>query len=112
MSSCDRALKHEKPGTLNSGLTDVSRLENLNVLGLKALRAFRHAEFNGLAFLEAPESTRLDRREMYEDIFTVLAADKAESLCIVKPLHCSLFQCVVPVFLNFLLRRALAAWSG
>src|SRR4051812_25080043 len=38
---------------------------------------------------------------MYKDIFAVLAADKAESLRIVKPLHCSLFHCVVPVFLNF-----------
>lgn len=112
MSGFDGGLKNTKSPELNSGLTDVARLENLNVLGLKALGAFRHAEFNGLAFLEAPESTRLDRREMHEDIFTVLAADKAESLCVVKPLHCSLFQCVVPVLLNFLLRRALAAWSG
>src|ERR1700730_17227741 len=106
------AQKHEKPGTLNSGLTNVARLENLNVLGLKALRAFRHVEFNGLTFLEAPKATRLDRREMYEDIFTVLPANKAEPLRIVKPLHCSLFHCFVPVFLNFLLRRSVAAWSG
>ncbi len=106
------AQKHEKPGTLNSGLEEVARLENLNVLGLKALGAFGHGEFDGLTFLKAAESTGRNRREMYEDIFAVLPADKAESLRIVKPLHCSLFHCVVPVFLNFLLRRSVAAWSG
>jgi hypothetical protein len=29
---------------------------------------------------------------VHEDIFAVLAADKAKSLCVVKPLHCSLFH--------------------
>ena len=67
-----------------------SRLENLNVFGLKALGALGHGEFNGLAFLEAPESTGRDRREMHENILAVLAADKAESLRIVKPLYWSL----------------------
>jgi hypothetical protein len=29
---------------------------------------------------------------MHEDIFAVLAADKAKSLCVVKLLYCSLFH--------------------
>ena len=104
--------RREKPETLDSGLTDVALSENPNVLGLKALRAFSHIEFNGLTFLKAPEPIRLNRREMYKDISAVLTADKAESFRIVKPLYCSLFHCVVPMFLNFLLRRSVAAWSG
>jgi len=93
-------------------LGKAERLQNLNVFGLKALGAFGHVELNGLAFLKAAESAGSDRGEMYEDIFAVLPADKAESLRIVKPLYSSLFHCVVPVFLNFLLRRSVAAWSG
>src|SRR5579884_1857421 len=88
------------------------RLQNLDVFRLEAFGAFGHVELNGLAFLKAAESAGSDGREMYEDIFAVLAADKAESLRIVKPLYSSLFHCVVPVFLNFLLRRSVAAWSG
>jgi hypothetical protein len=84
-------------------------LQNLNILGLKALRALGHIELNGLTFLEAPEPIRLNRGEMHKDIFTGLPAYKAEPLGVVKPLHCSLFHYVVPVFLNFLLRRPVAA---
>jgi hypothetical protein len=40
---------------------------------------------------------------MHENIFAILAADEAKSLCVVKPLHCSLFHFVVPVS-EFLLR--------
>jgi len=89
-----------------------SFLENLNVLGLKAFGAAGHIECDGLTFLKAPEPIRLDGGEMHEDILAVLAADEAKPLRIVKPLYCSLFHCVVPVFVNFLLRRPVAAWSG
>jgi hypothetical protein len=37
---------------------------------------------------------------VYEDIFAVLAADKAKSLCVVKPLHCSLFHDLSCSFLS------------
>ena len=104
--------KLAKPGTVIPGPAEVVRLENLDVFGLEALRAPSNGEFNRLAFLQAAESVRLNRRKMHEDIFAVLAADEAESLRVVKPLYCSLFHCVVPVFLNFLLRRSVAAWSG
>jgi hypothetical protein len=51
---------------------------------------------------------------VHEDIFAILAADKSKSFCVVKPLHCSLFHCVVPFsfVLNFLLRRSDATESG
>jgi hypothetical protein len=47
---------------------------------------------NCLAFLEALEAARIDRRVMNEHILAVLAADKAKPLGIVKPLYCSLFH--------------------
>jgi hypothetical protein len=45
-----------------------------------------------LAFLQATEASGLDRGEVYEYIFTVLAADKSKTLRVVKPLYSSLFH--------------------
>jgi len=81
-------------------------LESLNVLGLEALRALCHGKLYRLAFLQALESAVLDRREMHEDIVAGLTADKAEALCIIEPLHCSLFhRCYLCFIVKFLLRK-------
>jgi hypothetical protein len=34
---------------------------------------------------------------MHKDILAVLAADETKPLGVVKPLHCSLFHCFVPL---------------
>jgi hypothetical protein len=74
-------------------------LSDLYVRGLEAFRAFCDFELNGLAFLQAPVSGALDFALMDEDVaLATCAADKAKSLCVVKPLHCSLFH--KHVFLN------------
>jgi hypothetical protein len=78
---------------------------------LEAFWAASYIELYRLAFLKAAETVRLDCREMYENVFAILAADEAKSLCVVKPLHCSLFHCVVPVS-EFLAEKIGAADSG
>jgi hypothetical protein len=76
---------------LPENISDV-HLDYGHVLCLQALRALDDAELHGLAFLKATETIRLNRRKMHEDIFAVLAADKAKAFCVVKPLHRSLFH--------------------
>jgi len=76
-------------------------LDSLNVFGLQALGAFGDAELHRLALLEALESARLDGREMHENVFARLAADKAVALGVIEPLYCSLFHvfCTLVSFL-------------
>jgi hypothetical protein len=38
-----------------------------------------------LAFLQAAEAARLNRREMHENIFAILPADEAKTFRVVKP---------------------------
>jgi hypothetical protein len=47
-----------------------------------------------LTFLQALESARIDGGVVHEDIFTVLARNKAEALRIIEPLHSTLFHFV------------------
>src|SRR6266567_8167641 len=67
-------------------------LERLHVGSLPSLRPLHHVELHGLAFLQALETTRVDRRVVHEDIFTVLPRDEAEALRVIKPLHSTLFH--------------------
>jgi hypothetical protein len=49
---------------------------------------------------------------VHEYVFAILAGDEAIALGVVKPLYCSLFQCV-PVFcFEFLLRTILQVRGG
>jgi len=73
-------------------VTIVGQLDRLYVFCLKALRALRDIKLYSLAFLQAAEAARLNRREMHEDIFAILSADEAKTLRVVKPLYCSCFQ--------------------
>ena len=66
-------------------------LERLDVLSLPALGALGHVELHGLALLQALETACLNRREMYENVFARLTADKAVALGVIEPLDCSLF---------------------
>jgi hypothetical protein len=74
------------------------RLENLNVFCLEAFGAFYDIELDCLSFLQRTEAIRLNRGEMNEDIFARLTRDETKSLGIVKPLYCSLFHFVNPLF--------------
>jgi len=75
-------------------------LERLNVGCLPAFGSFDYVELDGLTFLEAFEAVRVYGGVVNEDVFAILTADETKSLCIVKPLHCSLFH--VDVFLKAL----------
>jgi hypothetical protein len=70
----------------------VGQLDRFYVFCLKAFRALRDIELYSLAFLQAAEAARLNRREMDENIFAILAADEAKAFGVVKPLYCSCFQ--------------------
>jgi hypothetical protein len=74
-------------------------LKDLYVLCLKALGAVGDVKLHRLAFLQAPESIRLDSGEMHENISAVAAADETISFCVIEPFHGSLFHYFVPVFL-------------
>jgi hypothetical protein len=82
-----------------STFSNLKRLENLHVFRLQTLGAFHDVELNCLSLLQGAEAVRLDGGEMYEYILAALTGDKAKALCVVKPLHCSLFHFVVPLFL-------------
>ncbi len=71
---------------------DGSGLDVLDVLCLPAFGAFDHVKLYLLTFLQAAESTGLNRGEMHEYILSVLAADESIALGVVKPLHCSCFH--------------------
>jgi len=71
-----------------------SGLRRLYVLGLPALGALNHIELDLLTFLQAAESTRLDSREVDENVLAILAADETITLGVVKPLYCSCFHSV------------------
>jgi thiol-disulfide isomerase/thioredoxin len=69
-----------------------SGLCRLDILGLPPLGPLYHVELNLLAFLQAAETTRLNRREVYKHVLAALAADEPITLGIVKPLYCSCFH--------------------
>ena len=84
----------QKPKAAALGFCFYARLQKLDVFRLQSLRTFGYVEPYRLPFLEATKATRLDGGEMHEDIFAILAGNKAKALGIVKPLHCSLFHCL------------------
>ncbi len=73
-------------------LPECALLERLNVRSLPTLGSLHHVELNGLAFLKAFEPVRVDRGVVHKHVLTVLTADEAKPLGIVKPLDCSLFH--------------------
>src|ERR1700680_4305748 len=55
-------------------------LDRLNVLSLPALGALGDIELHGLAFLQAAEAARLNRRKVHKDILAILTAYKTIAL--------------------------------
>src|ERR1051326_8797733 len=58
---------------------------------LQTLGPFRHLEFHLGAFIQGTVALRLNGREVYEHIFSVLPLDKAIALGCIEPLHCAFF---------------------
>src|SRR5438874_6312835 len=94
-----------RAGRFNS----VLGLERSDVFCLEAFRPLGDVELDRLTFLQAAKTACLNGRKMHENIVAGLAADKAEALGIVKPLHCSLFHCVSCFYCFEVLLRRIAA---
>ena len=94
MRSMPRFRSNMKAVAEATALLNLNDLQSLNVLSLQTLRSFHDVELHSLTFLEAAEAIGLDRAEMHEYVFAVLARDKPKTLGIVKPLYSSLFHCV------------------
>ena len=60
------------------------------MIGLGAFVSLHDVEFDIVAFLEAFIAVGLNRAVVHEHVWTVVAANKSETLGIVKPLHFSL----------------------
>src|ERR1700722_499308 len=84
-------LKQKRRSPKRSPFAKRDGLERLDVLSLPAFGALGHVELHGLALLQALETACLNRREMYENVFAGLAADKAVAFGVIEPLYCSLF---------------------
>jgi hypothetical protein len=84
--------------------------DRLNVLGLPPLRSFGHVELHPLPFLKASETACLYRGEVDKNILTIFATQKAIALCVIEPLHCSLFCHLI--FLSLFLNCAEKNRSG
>ena len=69
-----------------------SGLERLYVGSLPALGTLYDVKLHGLTFLQTLESTAVDCGVMHENVFAVLARDKAEALRVIEPLHGTLFH--------------------
>jgi hypothetical protein len=74
------------------------RLDGAYVLCLPALGALYDVELDALAFLKAAEALCLDGGVMDEYVLAVFTAQKAEALCVVKPLNGALFHDEFPFF--------------
>jgi hypothetical protein len=62
------------------------------VLSLKAFRTLDDVELDLVTLVERLETFRLDCGMVYEDVTPGSTADKAVTLLVAKPLHCSLFS--------------------
>ncbi len=88
----ERAQTKKRRSPKSSPLAKTVGLESLNVFGLQSLGAFRDGELDRLTLLQALEATGLDGREMHENVFASLTADKAVALGVIEPFYCSLFH--------------------
>jgi hypothetical protein len=90
----------------------VGQSDRFYVFCLEAFRALCDIKLYSLAFLQAAEAARLNRREMHEDVFAILTADETKAFSVVKPLYRSCFQLCSYSYLDFLLRRVAAGEKG
>src|SRR5690349_35463 len=80
---CAETQKAHRPATGGLSSSHVGRLQSL--------RPTRHFELDPRTLLEAAVALRLDRREVHENVFSILPLDEAISLGCIKPLHCTFF---------------------
>ena len=73
-------------------------LAAVTLVACRPLGPLRHFKLHSGAFIQAAITLRLDRREMHEDVFSVLPLDEAVAFGCVKPLHCTFFF-HLPIFL-------------
>ena len=62
-----------------------------NVFGLQAFLSVHDIEAHFLAFLQTLETRAGDCTEMHEHVRAIITADKAETLGVIEPLHCTYF---------------------
>src|SRR4051812_18044000 len=77
----------DRPEALRASGRFADSLGRRDVGRLQTLGALRHFEFHLSAFIQAPISLRLNRREVHEDVLSVFTLDKAVALGCVEPLH-------------------------
>ena len=83
---------NQNPRNLRPGdfLSLVSQLvNNDDVAGLKSLGSLFNSELDLLAFLQVLETIALNGREMYKDIISTFASEKAVALRSIEPLDCT-----------------------
>src|SRR5437016_4201602 len=68
---------------------------------LQTLRALRDLELHLCALFQAAIALRLNSREVYEDILSILPLNKTVALGCVKPLHCTFFFHLHLFLLNY-----------
>src|SRR3954462_7053801 len=82
----------QKGGPGPSPVTPARDLSSHRDVGrLQTLRAFGHFKLHAAALIQRLVSGILNRREMHEDVFSVLTLDKTEALGRVEPLHRTFF---------------------
>ncbi len=79
-ATCDRPSHNRRP------------LGSSDVLSLPPVRSLCDLKLYFLAFLQVLEAARLDSREVHENVFAILAADKTVAFGVVKPLYCAMFH--------------------
>src|SRR5213595_3843865 len=96
------------PGNPGPVRCDQRRSDFADVLRLQPLGTLGDFELHRVALGEAAEALRLDRREVYEHVWTRLLRDKAKALRVVEPLHLTLSHTVS----NSELRGTAPEWNG
>jgi hypothetical protein len=84
----------EVPGTPKPPAGNELQLDY--VLSLKALRTLDDVELDLVTLVERLKAFRLDCGMVHEDVTPGSTADKAVTLLVAEPLHCSLFSHAIP----------------
>gem|GEM_PF-3096433 len=72
-------------GCLYSGL--IRSLNDFHIYRMRAFRPLFYVKGNLIAFVERPESFRIDSGVMHENIRAIFLLDKAITLAVIEPFH-------------------------
>jgi hypothetical protein len=86
-------------------------LQFCNVLSLGAFLALDNFELDVITLLQALVALRLDGAVVDEHIGTIVSADEAESLCVVKPFDFTFISSHVPYSTDFSTRSRCALYA-